>query len=130
MVMNSHAINILWFIFMCPFYHSQCESGTPSKLEVIPSLTLVILFASAYTIVNGHGLHIDNCMEGKTIYMSRISRDEIVLGQLVNGYDYENQAWVEKCRYVKCGHPESMECNCYGRIHEGERCNAQVEVTS
>ena len=37
-----------------------------------------------------------------------------------NGYDYENQAWILNGRYVRCGHPESMDCGCYGRAHEGE----------
>ena len=35
-------------------------------------------------------------------------------------YDYENQAWIQGGRYVRCGHPESMNCRCYGRLHEGE----------
>lgn len=35
-------------------------------------------------------------------------------------FDYDNQAWIEDGRYVRCGHPESMDCGCYGRIHEGE----------
>lgn len=36
------------------------------------------------------------------------------------GYDYEHQAWVEDGRYVRCGHPEDMGCQCYGKAHEGE----------
>lgn len=36
-------------------------------------------------------------------------------------YDYERQAWVVAGRYVRCAHPESMDCGCYGRVHEGER---------
>jgi len=39
----------------------------------------------------------------------------------VNGYDYKNQAWVLKGRYVACGHPDTMDCKCYGRIHQGEK---------
>lgn len=35
-------------------------------------------------------------------------------------YDYANQAWVQDGRYVRCGHPEVMACNCYGRLHAGE----------
>lgn len=35
-------------------------------------------------------------------------------------YDYENQAWVKAGKYVRCGHPETMDCRCYGKIHEGE----------
>ena len=40
--------------------------------------------------------------------------------RLMQGFDYQNQAWVVGGKYVKCGHPESMNCNCYGKIHEGE----------
>lgn len=35
-------------------------------------------------------------------------------------FDYKRQAWIENGRYVRCGHPESMACNCYGRLHAGE----------
>ena len=41
--------------------------------------------------------------------------------KLLNGYDYKNQAWVISGRYVACGHPEAMNCRCYGKIHEGEQ---------
>jgi hypothetical protein len=34
-------------------------------------------------------------------------------------YDYINQAWVKDGRYIACGHPESMACGCYGRVHAG-----------
>ena len=40
-------------------------------------------------------------------------------GKLVNGFDYLNQAWVVGGRYVRCGHPEEMNCKCYGKTHEG-----------
>jgi len=46
--------------------------------------------------------------------------NELKNGRLMNGYDYENQAWVVNGKYVRCGHPESMNCGCYGRKHEGE----------
>lgn len=36
-------------------------------------------------------------------------------------FDYENQAWVIDGRYVRCGHLEGMDCECYGRAHQGER---------
>ena len=52
--------------------------------------------------------------------MSRISNDQYINGRLMNGYDYKNQAWVLNGRYVKCGHPETMNCNCYGRNHSSE----------
>jgi hypothetical protein len=35
-------------------------------------------------------------------------------------YDYKRQAWVKDGWYVRCGHPETMKCICYGRLHEGE----------
>ena len=35
-------------------------------------------------------------------------------------YDYKNQAWVVDGKYIRCGHPDSMDCNCYGKLHEGE----------
>jgi hypothetical protein len=35
-------------------------------------------------------------------------------------YDYLNQAWVVNGRYVACGHPTAMACDCYGRLHVGE----------
>jgi hypothetical protein len=38
----------------------------------------------------------------------------------MGNYDYEKQAWVINGKYIRCGHPESMKCTCYGRLHEGE----------
>ena len=35
-------------------------------------------------------------------------------------YDYENQAWVRNEKYIRCGHPESMDCQCYGKLNEGK----------
>lgn len=42
-------------------------------------------------------------------------------------FDYDKQAWVQNGRYVRCGHPEAMDCRCYGRAHEGERAAAPDE---
>ena len=36
-------------------------------------------------------------------------------------YDYDNQAWIVNGVYAKCYHPASMNCQCYGRLHEGEK---------
>ena len=36
-------------------------------------------------------------------------------------YDYEKQVWIRDGVYVNCGHPQSMNCGCYGRAHAGER---------
>ena len=41
-------------------------------------------------------------------------------------YDYERQAWVVDGRYVRCGHPAEMDCQCYGRLHEGEPAEGEV----
>ena len=35
-------------------------------------------------------------------------------------YDYKNQAWMMNGVYLRCGHPESMDCRCYGKIHAGK----------
>ena len=37
-----------------------------------------------------------------------------------NYYDYEVQALVKDGKYVRCGHPGSMDCKCYGKEHAGE----------
>ena len=47
---------------------------------------------------------------------------------LINGYDYINQAWVIKGIYQKCGHPENMDCNCYGKINQGKKCEVTYEM--
>lgn len=52
--------------------------------------------------------------------MSRTSTDEYRDGILFNGFDYTRQAWVANGVYVRCGHPETMRCGCFGRQHEGE----------
>jgi len=59
----------------------------------------------------------------------RTSRNEYA-GQktsrrLINGYDYENQAWVMAGHYVNCGHPAEMNCGCYGRKHQGEKTKGE-----
>jgi len=35
-------------------------------------------------------------------------------------YDREREAWIINGRYARCNHPASMNCTCYGRLHEGE----------
>lgn len=61
--------------------------------------------------------------------MSRTSEDVYVNGQLVNGFDYTRQAWVIDGFYVRCGHPDSMNCRCYGREHEGEPSQETIADT-
>ena len=50
----------------------------------------------------------------------RLGLNVIKDGLLYNGFDYTKQAWVIGGKYVKCSHPEDMNCNCYGKVHEGE----------
>ena len=38
-------------------------------------------------------------------------------------FDYRNQAWLVNGTYQDCGHPEAVDCECFGRIHEGEMCD-------
>jgi hypothetical protein len=38
----------------------------------------------------------------------------------VERYDYENQAWTVDWHYMACNHPNSMNCECYGKLHAGE----------
>lgn len=41
-------------------------------------------------------------------------------------FDYENQAWVLGGKYERCGHPESFNCRCYGKLHAGEQPNDDI----
>ena len=52
--------------------------------------------------------------------MSQTMSQTMFRGLLVNGFDYDKQAWVVNAKYVRCGHPKEMQCKCYGRLHEGE----------
>lgn len=45
---------------------------------------------------------------------------------MTNTYDYDRQAWVKDGLYVRCGHPEAMNCGCYGRLHAGEPAPART----
>jgi hypothetical protein len=36
-------------------------------------------------------------------------------------YDYDNQAWVINGLYSDCAHPVDHGCQCYGRLHQGEK---------
>ena len=38
-------------------------------------------------------------------------------------FDYAHQAWTFNGRYVRCGHPDSMNCDCYGKLHQGQRAD-------
>lgn len=42
-------------------------------------------------------------------------------------YDYDNQCWIVDGKVDTCGHPETMDCQCYSRLHAGEPAtNEQV----
>lgn len=58
--------------------------------------------------------------------MSRESSDQYINGRLINGYDYTNQAWVLRGVYQACGHPERMQCTCYGKLNAGKQTPAGV----
>jgi hypothetical protein len=49
-------------------------------------------------------------------------------GILLNGFDYSNQAWVKDGKYIRCGHPDAMDCRCYGKAHAGESVTLSVET--
>lgn len=53
--------------------------------------------------------------------MSRLSNNEFKDKKLINGFDYDNQCWVIEGLVQRCGHPETMDCQCYGKIHAGEK---------
>jgi hypothetical protein len=40
-------------------------------------------------------------------------------------FDYDSQCWIVDGHVQRCGHPEMMNCQCYGRIHEGEPATAE-----
>ena len=49
----------------------------------------------------------------------RISQDVYRDGLLFDGYDYDRQAWVKDGMYLRCGHPQAMQCGCFGREFAG-----------
>ena len=62
--------------------------------------------------------------------MTRTSNNLHVIetGRLIHGYDYENQAWVKDGVYVACGHPDSWNCLCYGKINAGNQCEVKNQL--
>lgn len=50
----------------------------------------------------------------------KISQDLYFNKKIKLGYDYLNQAWILDDKYLRCGHDELMNCNCFGRLHQGE----------
>ena len=49
-------------------------------------------------------------------------------GKIHTCYDYTNQAWIINGRYIRCGHQESVDCQCYGKIHEGEEVALNANI--
>ena len=47
-------------------------------------------------------------------------------GRLLTGYDYRRQAWAIDGYYISCNHPGDMDCNCYGKIHKGEKTRGNL----
>lgn len=58
--------------------------------------------------------------------MTRTGDNFYLNGRLIQGFDYENQAWVEGGFYLNCGHIKK-DCGCYGREHIGERTKAPAK---
>lgn len=52
---------------------------------------------------------------GNAIYYGNLKKGE----ETAMLYDYQNHAWTEDGKYVRCVHKE--ECECYGKLHEGEQ---------
>jgi hypothetical protein len=59
--------------------------------------------------------------------MSRTSNDFYMDGRLIQGFDYENQAWAASGVYLDCGHKKDLLCGCYGRAHKGEATKPSQE---
>ena len=36
-------------------------------------------------------------------------------------YDYDKQCWIVDGLYTNCGHSQHLDCNCWGRLHHGEK---------
>ncbi len=41
-------------------------------------------------------------------------------------FDYDHQCWIADRCVQRCGHPDGMDCSCYGREHSGQSSNAHV----
>lgn len=42
----------------------------------------------------------------------------IFIDEKGNGFDYENQAWIENGLYIPCAH--AVPCDCYGTVNAGK----------
>jgi len=66
--------------------------------------------------------------EALSVEINLVALTALAARELLNGFDYTNQAWVRNGRYVRCGHPAPMNCDCYGRLHHGETVAPGTEV--
>ena len=68
-----------------------------------------------------NGIVLHYCVASETPTSSRIRVNEMRMSAntALNGYDYDNQAWYKNGVYIRCGHPEAMDCQCFGKINEG-----------
>ena len=50
-----------------------------------------------------------------------MSRTAYCVDKAKYSYDYDKQVWIKDGLYQDCGHPKEMPCQCYGRVHVGEK---------
>lgn len=63
--------------------------------------------------------------------MSRLSNDQFDgNGNVFNGFDYDLQTWVSNGVIQRCGHQESMGCDCMGKRFEGRTVEYVKNVLS
>jgi len=51
----------------------------------------------------------------------RTSENEMQAGVIKNGFSYEHQCWIKEFVVMRCGHPATMNCGCFGKKHQGEQ---------
>jgi hypothetical protein len=124
----------------------QVDSDCTVDPDTDMCLTCGVLHGSPCPDCGGRGYHYAGCessdltisQQAKTIIaetndvlsaeVNLVALTQLAAEQLLNGFDYANQAWVRNGRYVRCGHPASMNCVCYGRLHQGELVAPGTEV--
>lgn len=51
----------------------------------------------------------------------RTGQNEMRAGVIVNGFSYTRQVWIKEFIIQGCGHPETLDCGCFGKQHAGEQ---------
>lgn len=51
----------------------------------------------------------------------RQGQNEMQAGVIKNGFSYTHQTWIKDFIVQRCGHPQQMNCQCFGKKHEGEQ---------